>query len=186
VHNHCIFRLCPTYRALHPPIVKLKRFLLFRTYFLKAIRSQPSTMQLGDIFDTIQDACEAIKTYVLSCGESFKTVASNKKRYTIVCKDSACSFRIPNTQTQAFNDWLQSSRRYKVYESGNTIYQVEHPNTSIKYIVDLQERTCKCTDVQEYKLPCTHTIAACKYASLDPFKKFSKYHKLQLYQETYS
>jgi hypothetical protein len=52
--------------------------------------------------------------------------------------------------------------------------------------VDLPKRTCECTNFQEYESPCAHGIAACKYASLDPFKKFSVYHKLRVYQATYS
>jgi hypothetical protein len=93
---------------------------------------------------------------------------------------------LPNAQLHAFNERLQTSRRYKVYQLGNHIYQVVHPDTGVKYIVNLQEKTCECTNFQEYKSPCTHAIAACKCASVDPFKKFSKYHKLRVYQETYS
>jgi hypothetical protein len=52
--------------------------------------------------------------------------------------------------------------------------------------VDLPEWTCECTNFQEYKSPCTHGIAACRYASLDPFKKFLAYHKLRVYRDTYS
>jgi hypothetical protein len=51
-------------------------------------------MQVGDTFDTIQDARNAIKTYVLDQGESYTTVASDKKQYIIACKDKDCRFRI--------------------------------------------------------------------------------------------
>jgi len=51
-------------------------------------------MQVGDKFNTTRDACEAIKTYILDWAESFKTVASNKSRYIIVCKDANCNFYI--------------------------------------------------------------------------------------------
>jgi hypothetical protein len=53
---------------------------------------------------------------------------------------------LPNVQIQAFNDQLQNSRRYKVYQLGNGIYQVEHLDTSIKYIMDLLKRTWECTN----------------------------------------
>jgi hypothetical protein len=44
-------------------------------------------MQKGDKFESIAAAREAIKAYILDQGESFKTIASNKKRYIIGCKD---------------------------------------------------------------------------------------------------
>jgi len=52
--------------------------------------------------------------------------------------------------------------------------------------MDLTQKKCECTNFQEYKSLCAHGITACKYASLDPFKIFSKYHKLRVYHETYS
>jgi MuDR family transposase len=51
-------------------------------------------MQQGDKFNSIDSACEAIKRYVLDNGESFKLKKSNKKRYSIVCKETACDFAI--------------------------------------------------------------------------------------------
>jgi hypothetical protein len=52
--------------------------------------------------------------------------------------------------------------------------------------VDLEKKTCECTNFQEYESLCTHAIAACRYASVDPFKKFRKYYRLKVYRETYS
>jgi hypothetical protein len=54
-------------------------------------------MQLGDQFDSINAARDAIKTFVLDQGESFKTVASDKHRYIIRCKDKPYNFRIRAT-----------------------------------------------------------------------------------------
>src|ERR1700736_2988799 len=51
-------------------------------------------MQRGDTFDSIDSAREAIKRYILDKGESFKLKKSDKKRYSVVCKDTACSFAI--------------------------------------------------------------------------------------------
>jgi hypothetical protein len=93
---------------------------------------------------------------------------------------------LPNAQLQAFNKQLQHLQQYQIYQLGNSIYQVEHPDTGVKYIINLTQKTCKCTNFQEYKSLYIHRIAACKYVSLDPFKKFSKYHKLWVYRETYS
>ena len=51
-------------------------------------------MQLGDTFNTIDNAREAIGSYILDLGESYRTAASDKKRCIIACKDKACKFRI--------------------------------------------------------------------------------------------
>jgi hypothetical protein len=52
-----------------------------------------STMQLSDQFESIQAACDAIKRFVLDQGESFEVEKSDKKRFTVVCKER-CGFRI--------------------------------------------------------------------------------------------
>ena len=113
--------------------------------------------------------------------------------YTIVMKTFHDRFHrphqsqiLPKAQLQAFNDQLQCSRRYHVYQSGNGLYQVEHPDTGVKHIVDLPRKTYECTNFQEYISLCAHGIAACRHASIDSFKKFSTYHKLRVYHDTYS
>ena len=52
--------------------------------------------------------------------------------------------------------------------------------------MDLLRKTYECTNFQEYISLYAYGIAACKYASIDPFKKFSTYHKLRVYCDTYS
>ena len=52
--------------------------------------------------------------------------------------------------------------------------------------MNLIQKTCEYTNFQEYKSLYAHGIVAYKYASLDPFKMFSKYHKIRVYCETYS
>lgn len=84
-----------------------------------------------------------------------------------------------------FDNRLELSRRFKVYESGNGIYQVLIPDSNIKYITNLQKQTCDCTNFQEYASPCTHAIAACRHACEDPFMYFSPYYKLSTYRNTY-
>ncbi len=61
-----------------------------------------------------------------------------------------------------------------------------HPDTGLKHIVNLEQKMCECTNFQEYESPCAHAIAACRHASIDPFKKFRKYYRLKVYRETYS
>ena len=56
-------------------------------------------MQLGDRFDSIDAARNAIKAFVLDQGESYKTILSDKKRFIIGCKDGACKFRIRATRS---------------------------------------------------------------------------------------
>jgi hypothetical protein len=74
------------------PVRKPIRNLLFATH--SQANLQPSTMQKGDRFESIAAAYDAIKAYILNQGESFKTVASDKKRYMLACKDKACGFKI--------------------------------------------------------------------------------------------
>jgi hypothetical protein len=51
-------------------------------------------IQVGDIFDSIPEACEAIKAYILDRVESYKLVACNKTWYIIACKDAHYKFHI--------------------------------------------------------------------------------------------
>jgi hypothetical protein len=51
-------------------------------------------LQVGNTFDSIHDARSAIRAYVLDQAESFKTVASDKTRYIIACKDANYGFYI--------------------------------------------------------------------------------------------
>jgi hypothetical protein len=77
---------CPTLSHL-----KIKDIYTFPPWCF-VLNSRLFTMQLHDQFESLDAARNAIKAYVLNEGESFKTVASNKKRYIIKCKDTACGF----------------------------------------------------------------------------------------------
>jgi zinc finger SWIM domain-containing protein 3 len=55
-------------------------------------------MQLHDKFESVAAARNAIKAYVLDQGESYKTVASDKKRFIIKCKSDGCGFRVCATK----------------------------------------------------------------------------------------
>jgi hypothetical protein len=59
-----------------------------------------------------------------------------------------------------------------VFPSGNGIFQVEIPDTGMKYIVNLAERLCDCKDFYEYQGPCTHAIAAIQRQGDDPLAFF--------------
>ena len=92
---------------------------------------------------------------------------------------------IADVPLSKFNDRLQSSRRYRVFESRDGIYQVQVPDTSVKYIVNLQKRRCYCTNFSEYESPCTHAIVACRHKAEDPYDLFYLYFTVSSYRKTY-
>jgi hypothetical protein len=51
-------------------------------------------VQVGDTFNSIDDARKAIKSYVLAQAESYKIVASDKKWYILTCKDANYGFEV--------------------------------------------------------------------------------------------
>ena len=55
-------------------------------------------MQLHDKFESVAAARNAIKAYVLDQGESYKTVASDKKRFIIKCKSDGYGFWVCTTK----------------------------------------------------------------------------------------
>jgi hypothetical protein len=103
-------------------------------------------------------------------------------RYHRVMKDLV----LPDATLKLFQERYQYSRRYKVFQSGNNIYQVEVPDTGVKHVVNLQRRECDCTNFQYYQSPCVHAIAACRWAEKDLYKFFWTYYKLRVYRDIYS
>ena len=73
-----------------------------------------------------------------------------------------------DVQQAKLHSRLQVSRRYSVLPSGNSIFQVEEPDSGRKWIVDLDKKECDCIDFQEYQGPCSHGIAAALYIERDP------------------
>jgi hypothetical protein len=55
------------------------------------------------------------------------------------------STEIADIPLQKFNERLRSSRRYRVFESGNGIFQVQIPDTGVKYVVNLETTECDCS-----------------------------------------
>jgi hypothetical protein len=84
-----------------------------------------------------------------------------------------------------FQERLQSSRQYRVFESGYGIHQVQIPDSGRKYIVRLRERVCNCKNFYEYQGPCVHAIAACRFDAEDPFDYFLPVYTLKIYRDTY-
>jgi hypothetical protein len=84
-----------------------------------------------------------------------------------------------------FKEREQTSRRYQVFKSKVGVYQVQIPDSGQKYTVILTENHCSCRNFWEYHGPCAYAIAACRYASKDPYKHFSKCYTLKAYRRTY-
>jgi hypothetical protein len=84
-----------------------------------------------------------------------------------------------------FRDRYQNSRRYHVTPSGNGIFQVQIPDSGWKYIVNLPEHECDCTNFWEYESPCTHAIIACRHQGEDPYKHMNPRHTVMAYRATY-
>ena len=72
-----------------------------------------------------------------------------------------------------FKDRLQSSYRYRVFESGNGVYQVQVPDSGSKFVVNLPQKTCTCTNFFEYLRPCTYAITACRFKIKDLYIYFN-------------
>ncbi|KAH7854428.1 hypothetical protein Vadar_013718 [Vaccinium darrowii] len=87
-----------------------------------------------------------------------------------------------------YDTWRQKSRRHTVVEFNKVegIYTVQTPvNPTSPYkgnhlhVVKLNEGTCTCNKLQQWKIPCSHVIAICTYHNLDPLQYFSDYWKLE-------
>ena len=49
---------------------------------------------INDLFPMIEQARDAINRHVLDEGESYKVYKSDSRRHIIICKETACKFRI--------------------------------------------------------------------------------------------
>ncbi|KAH7865474.1 hypothetical protein Vadar_007177 [Vaccinium darrowii] len=90
--------------------------------------------------------------------------------------------------TNKYEHWRQKSRRHRVVEfDGNagayTVQTPVNPTSPYKgnhlHVINLNEWTCTCKKLQQWKMPCSHVIAVCTYHNLDPLCYFSDYWKLE-------
>jgi hypothetical protein len=100
-------------------------------------------------------------------------------------KEPQESTELANIPLAKFNERLRSSRRFRVFESGNGIYSVQIPDTGVKYITNLRTRECGCTYFWDYCSPCTHAITALRYEVEDPYQHFARYYKVKALQKSY-
>jgi hypothetical protein len=84
-----------------------------------------------------------------------------------------------------FKERQKTSRRYQVFKSKVGVYQVQIPDSGLKYTVELAENGCSCRNFWEYHGPCAHAIAACRFESTDPYEHFSKAYTVKSYRRTY-
>ena len=84
-----------------------------------------------------------------------------------------------------FKDRFKASHRYYVFESGNGIYQVQVPDSSSKFTVNLLKMTCTCHNFYEYSGPCAHAITACRFETVDPYAYFYFAYLVRSYRKTY-
>lgn len=85
-----------------------------------------------------------------------------------------------------FQARMKTARRYRVFPSSNGIGQVEDPESGQKWIVNLPENECDCTDFYEYQSPCSHAIAAARFSDIDPITLFDNHYSTRVYRKTYS
>jgi hypothetical protein len=93
----------------------------------------PPALQLGDQFESIDAACEAIQHYVLNSGESYKTEKSDKKRFVIVCKDSDCGFRIRAARS---SKEVISITVFKTHSCSPAVHYNNRQSQSVKYLME--------------------------------------------------
>ncbi|KFX86427.1 hypothetical protein V490_09082, partial [Pseudogymnoascus sp. VKM F-3557] len=95
-------------------------------------------------------------------------------------------FLIADIPWAKFQERLQKSQRYRVFESGNGIYQVQIPDTGLKFTVNLTAGICTCPNFWEYQAPCSHAICAARHDQIDPTTLFNIGYFLSTYRNTYS
>jgi hypothetical protein len=62
---------------------------------------------------------------------------------------------------------------------------VQVPNSGSKFIVNLPNRTCTCTNFYQYAGPYTHAITACRFEAEDPYVYFNWAYRIRSYRKTY-
>jgi len=90
-------------------------------------------MQLGDQFQSIDAACEAIRRHVLDNSESFKLAKSDKKRFSIICKEQSCGFRIRASKS---SKEVVSITVFKAHTCGLMVHYKNRQAHSVSYLID--------------------------------------------------
>ena len=96
------------------------------------------------------------------------------------------SLHLADTPWAKYLGRLEKSRRFNVFPSSNGVYQVEMPDSGVKYVVNLVDRLCDCKDFYEHQGPCTHAIAAIRRQGNDPLTLFLNQYTTDYFRRTYS
>ena len=101
-------------------------------------------------------------------------------RYNLLQLNILC-----NVPYAKFQERKSYSYRYKVFESKKGVYQVEIPDSGIKYTVVLKDNMCTCGNFFQYRRPCSYAIAACRYELKDLYDHFDSAYLVRKYHKTY-
>ena len=101
-------------------------------------------------------------------------------------KEPQKSALLANIPIAKFKAWQTAARQFRVFESGNGIYQVEESDSGRRFIVNLTETKCSCKNFYKYQSPCSHTIAAARHEEVDPISLFFDRYTVKALQKTYS
>ncbi|KAG5560268.1 hypothetical protein RHGRI_003534 [Rhododendron griersonianum] len=79
--------------------------------------------------------------------------------------------------TEKYDEWRMRARRHEVIEFDREtgIYEVRTPinptspyKGNHRHTVHLNEQTCTCNKMQQWRMPCSHVIAVCNKMAIDP------------------
>jgi len=90
-------------------------------------------MQLGDQFPLIDATREAIRRHVLDNSKSFKLAKSDKKRFSIVCKERGCRFGIRASKS---SKEVVSITVFKLHTYGPTVHYKNRQAHSVSYLIE--------------------------------------------------
>ena len=98
---------------------------------------------------------------------------------------------LSNTAYQAYKHRESAARSFQVLPSSDTTFLVTTAQ-AVQYIVSLPPVTpdrlqgsCTCGKYDDFKAPCSHTIACILYLSRDPFHYFSRHYDWDISLRTY-
>ncbi|XP_010470240.1 PREDICTED: uncharacterized protein LOC104750177 [Camelina sativa] len=81
-------------------------------------------------------------------------------------------------------DHLKESLNYAVLGATDWIYQVNDA-VGCEFTVDLEKKTCTCRVFDFLKIPCCHTLAACRVRNIDPYSLISECYFVGPWREKY-
>lgn len=100
-------------------------------------------------------------------------------------KEPQKSALLANIPMAKFEARQTAARQFRVFESGNGIYQVEESDSGRRFIVNLTETKCSCKNFYEYQSPCSHAIAAARHEEVDPISLFFDRYTVKALRKTY-